>query len=83
MRAITLEAETPESGRALYSALSSFHPGYEVDDAGTCFVSVSFAGPEEMLDVFDAIQQHLGGRRDLQRISETTRTPLRLVAPDA
>jgi hypothetical protein len=41
MRTITLEAATPRSGRALYSALSSFFPEFDADDEGKCFVSVS------------------------------------------
>lgn len=83
MRTIRLEAATPESGRALYSALSSFHPDFDVDHEGTCFVSVSFGSQEEMLDVFDAIQQHLGGGDDRIPTSVTTTARLRLVAPDS
>ena len=81
MRTITLEAATPESGRALYSALSSFHPDFEVDGEGTCFVSVSFGNQKEMLEVFDTILQHLSGGGDPITSSVTTTARLRLVAP--
>jgi hypothetical protein len=83
MRTITLEAATPESGRALYSALSSFHPDFDVDDEGTCFVSVSFDSQKEMLEVFDTIQQHLGDGEEPITTSVTTTARLRLVAPDS
>jgi hypothetical protein len=36
MRTITLEAATPRSGRALYSALSLFFPEFDTEDEGTC-----------------------------------------------
>jgi hypothetical protein len=83
MRKITLEAATPESGRALYSSLSPFHPDFDVDDQGKCFVSVSLSGQEEMLEVFDTIQQHLFGRGDPISTSATAGARLRLVAPDS
>jgi hypothetical protein len=81
MRMITLEAATPESGRALYGALSSFHPNFDVDAEGTCFVSVSFGSEKEMLEVVGTIQQHLGGGGDPVTTSVTTTARLRLVAP--
>jgi beta-xylosidase len=64
MRTITLEAATPESGRALYRAVSSFHPEFDTDDEGKCFVSVSVSSQKETLGVLDTIQQHLVGRAD-------------------
>jgi hypothetical protein len=75
MRMVTLEAATPESGRALYSALSSFHPEFDTDDEGKCFVSVSVSGQKETLGVLDTIQQHLVGRADPIRswVTSTTR----------
>jgi len=63
MPMITLEASTPRSGRALYSALSSFFPEFDTDDEGTCFVSVSVSSQKETLEVLD-IQQHLVGGAD-------------------
>ena len=62
MRTITLEAATPDTGRALYSALSSFYPEFDTDHEGRCFVSVSVSGRKETHAVLDTIQQHLGGR---------------------
>jgi hypothetical protein len=64
MRTITLEAATPESGRALYSALSPFYPEFDVDGEGKCFVSVSFGSQKEMLEVLGAIHLHLAGPGD-------------------
>ena len=64
MRTITLEVATPESGRALYRALSSFFPEFDTDDEGKCFVSVSVSGRKETLDVLDTIQQHFVGGGD-------------------
>ena len=58
MPMIMLEASTPRSGRALYSALSSFFPEFDTDDEGKCFVSVSVGSVKEMLEVRD-IQRHL------------------------
>jgi hypothetical protein len=63
MRMITLEA-TPESGHALYSALSPFHPEFDTDDEGKCFVSVSVGSQKDRLEVLDTIQQHLVGGAD-------------------
>jgi hypothetical protein len=64
VRMIRLEAATPESGRALYSALAAFHPEFETDEEGICFVSVSFNDENHMLEVLGAIQKHLEGRGD-------------------
>jgi len=64
MRMITLEAATPESGRALYSALSPFDPEFDTDDEGNYFVSVSVSSQKETLEVLDTIQQHLVGGAD-------------------
>ena len=63
MPMITLEAATPQSGRALYSALSPFDPELDTDDEGKCFVSVSVGSVREMLEVRD-IQRHLVGGAD-------------------
>ena len=74
MRTITLEAATPASGRALYSALSLFFPEFDTDDEGTCFVSVSVNSQKETLDVLD-IQQHLVGGADSFTSWVTTAAP--------
>jgi hypothetical protein len=82
MRTMTLEAATLESGRVLYSVLSSFHPDFDVDAAGRSFVSVSLGNQEELVEVLDTLRQHLG-REGPDVIPERTRAQLRLVAPDA
>ena len=74
MRTITLEAATPRSGRALYSALSSFFPEFDTDDEGKCFVSVSVGSLGEMLEVRD-IQRHLVGGADSFTSWVTTAAP--------
>ena len=61
MRMITLEAASPQTGRALYSALSSFFPEVDTDDEGKCFVSVSVSTRKEPLEVLDIQQQLVGG----------------------
>jgi hypothetical protein len=75
MRMITLEAATPESGRALYSALSPFHPEFDTDAEGKCFVSVSITSQKETLEVLDTIQQHLVGGADSITSWVTTGAP--------
>jgi hypothetical protein len=81
MRTITLEAATPDSGRALYSALSSFYPDFETDDGGTCFVSVSFSNEKQMFAVLDSIQDHLVGQRSTIANWVTIAAPDSLSAP--
>jgi hypothetical protein len=51
MRMISPEAATPESARALYSAVSPFHPELDTDDEGKCVVSVSVGSQKETLEV--------------------------------
>lgn len=80
MRMITLEAATSESGRALYSALSSFFPEFDTDDEGKCFVSVSVSSQRETLEVRD-IQQHLVGGADSFTSWVTTAAPASLLPP--
>jgi hypothetical protein len=80
MRTITLEAATPESGRALYRAFSSFYPEFDTDDEGKCFVSVSVSGQKETLDVLD-VQQHLAGGADSFTSWVTTPAPASPLPP--
>jgi hypothetical protein len=75
MRMITLEAATPESGRALYSALSPFDPEFDTDDEGKCSVLVSVSSQAETLEVLDTIQQHLVGGADSITSWVTTAAP--------
>jgi hypothetical protein len=72
MRTITPEAATPESGCALYSALSSFHPEFRTNDEGKFSVSVSVSGQKETLDT---VQQHLVGGADSITSWVTTAAP--------
>jgi hypothetical protein len=83
MRTITLEAATPESGRALYSALSSFYPEFDTDDEGTCFVAVSISNEKQMFAVLDAIHDHLVGQRKTIASWATTTAPARQLAQPA
>ena len=80
MPMITLEASTPRSGRALYSALSSFFPEFDTDDEGKCFVSVSVGSVREMLEVRD-IQRHLVGGADSITSWVTTAAPTSPLPP--
>jgi hypothetical protein len=80
MRMITLVAATPESGRALYSALSSFFPEFVTDDEGKCFVSVSVSTQKETREVLD-IQQHLVGGADSFTSWVTTAPPVSPLPP--
>ena len=81
MPTITLEAATPESGRALYSALSPFDPEFDTDDEGKCFVSVSVSSQKETLEVLDTIQQHLVGGADSITSWVTTAAPASPLPP--
>ena len=81
MRMITLEAATPESGRALYSALSPFDPELGTDDEGKCFVSVSVSTQTETLEVLNTIQQHLVGGADSITSWLTTTAPASPLPP--
>jgi hypothetical protein len=80
MRTITLEAATPKSGRALYSALSPFFPEFDTDHEGQCFVSVSVSSQKETLEVLD-IQQHLVGGADSFTSWVTTAAPASPLPP--
>jgi hypothetical protein len=63
VQAITIEAVTPESGRALYNALAAFEREWDSDEKGTwCFLSVRFSGEEQAMKVLGTIQRHLADR---------------------
>jgi hypothetical protein len=55
MQMFTVQAATPASAAALYSALSPFHPELETDDEGRCSVSVALGSDRQVLQVLDAI----------------------------
>jgi hypothetical protein len=55
MQMFTVQAATPASAAALYSALSPFHPELETDDEGRCSVSVALGSDRQVLEVLDAI----------------------------
>ena len=80
MPMITLEAATPQSGRALYSALSPFDPELDTDYEGKCFVSVSVGSVREMLEVRD-IQRHLVAGADSITSWVTTAAPATPLPP--
>ena len=80
MRSITLEAPSPQTGRASRSALSSFFPEVDTDDEGKCFVSVSVSTRKEPLEVLD-IQQHLVGGADSFTSWVTTAAPASPLPP--
>ena len=81
MRMITLEAATPESGRALCGALSPFDPEFVSGDEGKCFVSVSVSSQMETLEVLDTIQQHLVGGAESITSWVTTTAPASPLPP--
>jgi hypothetical protein len=55
----TVQAATPASAAALYSALSPFHPELETNDEGRCSVSVALGSDRHVVQVLDAIHEHL------------------------
>jgi hypothetical protein len=81
MRMITLEAATPESGRALYSVLPPFDPELDTDDEGKCFVPVPVSSQRQTLEVLDTIQQHLVGGADSITSWVTTAAPATPLPP--
>jgi hypothetical protein len=64
VQAITIEAVTPKSGRALYNALAAFdEPEWDSDEKGTwCFLSVRLRSEEHAMQVLGTIQRHLAER---------------------
>jgi hypothetical protein len=63
MQAITIEAVTPDSGRALHRALAAFKPEWDSDENERwCFLSVRFSSEEQAMQVLGTIQRHLAGR---------------------
>lgn len=64
METITIEAATPELGRALYSALSEFHPELDTDADGKCIVSVRASSDAQMREISGAVRVHLVDRAD-------------------
>ena len=81
MPVITLEAATPQSGRALCSVLSPFDPELDTDDEGKCFVSVPVSSQRQTLEVLDTIQQHLVGGADSITSWVTTAAPATPLPP--
>lgn len=64
METITIVATTPELGRVLYSALSTFYPELDTDADGKCIVTVTPGSEMQMLEITEAIQLHLADRGD-------------------
>lgn len=64
VQTITLEAISPESGSALFRALSAFLPEWDMNDEGRCLVSVRFVSEAQVVEVLDTIQQHLAEREE-------------------
>jgi hypothetical protein len=64
LETITIEAATPELGRALYSALSEFHPELDTDADGKCIVSVRASSDAQMREISGAVRVHLVDRAD-------------------
>ncbi len=62
MQTLTVHAASLESGRALYSALYRFHPEFEPDANGSCFVSVDLGGDRHVLEVLAAIEDYVSDR---------------------
>jgi hypothetical protein len=72
MQMFTVQAATPASAAALYSALSPFHPELETDDEGRCSVSVALGSDRQVLQVLDAIHQHLRSRGEVGTVNSLT-----------
>ena len=63
MQALTIEALTPQSGRALYDALAAFEPEWDSDEKGTwCFLSVRLRNEQHAMEALATIQRHLAER---------------------
>jgi hypothetical protein len=69
LETIMIEAPTPELGRVLYSALSAFYPELDTDAEGNCIVSVRSSSEMQMLEITQAVQQHLADEGDRAVIS--------------
>ena len=59
VQALTIKAATAESGRRLYSALSTFRPELELDDAGRQFVVVRFDTDREVVELLNILHRFL------------------------
>jgi hypothetical protein len=55
-------AATPESGRRLYSALSTFRPELELDDEDRLLVVVRFDTDREVAEVLETLHRFLSER---------------------
>ena len=62
VRALTIKAATPESGRRLYSALSTFRPELELDDEDRLLVVVRFDTDREAAEVLETLHRFLSER---------------------
>lgn len=64
MQTLTIHAATPQSGRGLYEALSSFDVQLHEGDHGACIVEVRLGGGEhEIIEVLNAIERHVTERK--------------------
>ena len=62
MNTITIDVATHESALDLYAKLAEFHPDLEIAENGTCSIFLGFVGETDVVEVMDAIHQHLIGR---------------------
>jgi hypothetical protein len=62
VQTLTIHAASLESGRALYSALYRFHPEFEPDANGSCFVSIDLGDDRHVLEVLAAIEDYVSDR---------------------
>ncbi|MGE5274411.1 MAG: hypothetical protein ACM3QU_11740 [Verrucomicrobiota bacterium] len=64
MQTLAIQAVSERSGQALFDALSRFQPHWSKDEQGRYFVTVMLGSDQRVLEVLDAIQQHLAERAD-------------------
>jgi hypothetical protein len=64
MRKLTIEAASPESARLFCDALASFKPESLDDGDGPPSVAVAIRGDSQLIEVLNAIEQHITARSE-------------------
>ena len=64
MRKLTIEAASPESARLICDALASFKPELLDDGEGHPSVAVAIRGDSQLIEVLNAIEQHITARSE-------------------
>jgi hypothetical protein len=64
MRKLTIEAASPESARDIRDALASFDPELLDDGEGPPSVAVALRKESQLIEVLNAIEQHITARSE-------------------